>query len=177
MMSDPHEIQRDTAAVWSENAAQPEETATPGEFAQPVQPAASEETAAPKPRLTADQNIRLMLVVIVGVVALFFAFGLLAIFSPTSATVAALAVIATPIASIVAAYYGITLSMQQVRAAQGERERAIERVAAAEAAARESDVWAAQLESALRVAKVKLDAARISTGDVERAAGVDADFF
>jgi hypothetical protein len=50
-------------------------------------------------------------------------------------------------------------------------------VALAETAARESDVWAAQLESALRVAKVKLDAARISTGDVERAAGVDADFF
>ncbi len=176
-MSDPHEIQRDTAAVWSENAAQPETTALTEQYAQAEQAEPSEERTEPKPRLSADQNIRLMLVVIVGVVALFFAFGLLAIFSPTSATVAALAVIATPIASIVAAYYGITLSMQQVRAAQRERELAIERVAAAEAAARESDVWAAQLESALRVAKVKLDAARIATGDVERAAGVDPDFF
>lgn len=176
-MSDPHEVQRDTAAVWSENAVQPDSTAAPGEYVQAAHAESPEDLTAPKPRLTADQNIRLMLVVIVGVVALFFAFGLLAIFSPTSATVAALAVIATPIASIVAAYYGITLSMQQVRAAQRERELAIERVAAAEAAARESDVWAAQLESALRVAKVKLDAARISTGDVERAAGVDADFF
>lgn len=132
---------------------------------------------AKRPPLAADQNIRLMLVVIISVVALFFAFGLLALFSPTSATVAALAVIATPIASIVAAYYGITLSIKQVQAAQSERAIALDRLAVAEASARESDVWAAQLESAVRVAKVKLTAARVPSDDVDRAAGVDSDFF
>ncbi len=167
-MSDPNDLPHDFDVPPAEPEFDAPETATT---------AGEADASVPRARMSADQNIRLMLVVIVGVLALFFAFGLLALFSPTSATVAALAVIATPIASIVAAYYGITLSIQQVRAAQAERTLALERLAAAEQSARESDVWAAQLESALRVAKVKLDAARVSSADVDRAAGVDADFF
>jgi hypothetical protein len=164
-MTDEYELQQTADEVGVEAAEQAEQAEKP-------EPATRERSA-----FAGDQNIRLMLVVIIGVVALFFAFGLLALFSPTSATVAALAVIATPIASIVAAYYGITLSIKQVHAAQHERAIALDRLAAAEAAARESDVWAAQLESAVRVAKVKLNAAGISSGDVDRAAGVDPDFF
>ena len=124
-----------------------------------------------------DQPMRLTLVVIIGVVALFFAFGLLIIFSPSSAAVSALAVIATPVASMVAAYYGITLSMQQVRDERLERAAAVQRAEEAETAAQEADVWAAQMESGLRVAKVKLDAAGVRTDDVEKAAGVDPEFF
>ena len=121
--------------------------------------------------------MRLTLVVIIGVVALFFAFGLLIIFSPSSAAVSALAVIATPVASMVAAYYGITLSMQQVRDERLERAAAVQRAEEAETAAQEADVWAAQMESGLRVAKVKLDAAGVGTDDVAKAAGVTPDFF
>ncbi|AMB58453.1 hypothetical protein [Microterricola viridarii] len=177
-MSDPNDLPHDSAEpIPAEPAQRTEEfSVAPAES----ESEADERSAADAPArqsLSADQNIRLMIVVIVGVVALFFAFGLLALFSPTSASVAALAVIATPIASIVAAYYGITLSIQQVRAAQAERALALDRLAAAEQSARESDVWAAQLESALRVAKVKLNAARVPSVDVDRAAGVDADFF
>ncbi|KQX06940.1 MULTISPECIES: hypothetical protein [unclassified Leifsonia] len=124
-----------------------------------------------------DQPMRLTLVVIIGVVALFFAFGLLIIFSPSSAAVSALAVIATPVASMVAAYYGITLSMQQVRDERLERAAAVKRAEDAESAAQEADVWAAQMESGLRVAKVKLDAAGVRTDDVAKAAGVEPDFF
>lgn len=124
-----------------------------------------------------EQPMRLMLVVIIGVLALFFAFGLLVLFSPTNSSIAALAIIATPIASMVAAYYGITLSMQQVREERAQKERAVERLAVAEQAAREADVWAAQMESGLRVAKVKLDAARIDSLDVSKAAGVTDEFF
>lgn len=144
--------------------------------------AAQEAPVARKParqRLSwfTEQPMRLTLVVIVGVVALFFAFGLLIIFSPTNAAVAALAVVATPVASMVAAYYGITLSMQQVREEREEKAAAVERAVAAETAAREADVWAAQMESGLRVAKVKLDAAGISVDDVSKAAGVTSEFF
>ncbi|MEJ3404065.1 hypothetical protein WDJ51_04925 [Rathayibacter sp. YIM 133350] len=130
-----------------------------------------------KPSWFSQQPLRLMLVVIIGVIALFFAFGLLIIFSPTNASVAALAVIATPIASMVAAYYGITLSMQQVRTERTEKEKALARLVEAEKAARDADVWAAQMESGLRVAKVKLDAARITSTDVSKAAGVTDEFF
>ena len=141
---------------------------------------AGSDEVAPKtsrPSWFAAQPMRLMLVVIIGVVALFFAFGLLIIFSPSNAAVAALAVIATPIAVMVAAYFGITFSIQQVKAERAEKEAAVARLAAAETAAREADVWAAQMESGLRVAMVKLEAARITSKDVAKAAGVEPDFF
>ncbi|MFC6355549.1 hypothetical protein [Luethyella okanaganae] len=124
-----------------------------------------------------DQNLRFMLVVVIGVLVLFVAFGLLVLFSPSDTSIAALAVIATPIASMVAAYYGITLSVQQVRNEKADKDRAIERMVEAEVASKEADVWAAQMESALRVAKVKLDAAGVDSLDVMRAAGVGDDFF
>lgn len=144
-------------------------------------PEAEQESGRKAPKKTfswfQDQPMRLTLVVIIGVVALFFAFGLLIIFSPTSAAVSALAVIATPVVSIVAAYYGITLSMQQVRDERLERAAAVRRAEEAETAAQEADVWAAQMESGLRVAKVKLDAAGVGSDDVAKAAGVTPDFF
>jgi uncharacterized membrane protein len=177
-----------TAAV---SAQQLDETSVLPSFApedEPAEARADEASAAPaapaartsgKQRFSwfAEQPMRLTLVVIIGVVALFFAFGLLIIFSPTNAAVSALAVIATPIASIVAAYYGITLSMQQVRDERDEKVAAVARAVAAETAAREADVWAAQMESGLRVAKVKLDAAGLSSDDVSKAAGVTSEFF
>ena len=56
-------------------------------------------------------------------------------------------------------------------------EAADARARAAEQSARDSDSWAAQMESGLRVAVAKLRAAGESTRDVERAAGTPDEFF
>jgi len=123
------------------------------------------------------RDLRFMLVVLVGIVVLFLAFALLIAFSPTGAAISALAVIAAPIATMVAAYYGISLALRQVADARSAAEASEERARAAESAARDSDSWAAQMESGLRVAVAKLRAASESTRDVERAAGTPDDFF
>jgi len=118
-----------------------------------------------------------MLVVLAAIVALFLAFALLIAFSPTGAAISALAIIAAPIATMVAAYYGISLALRQVKDARDSAETADARARAAEASARESDAWAAQMESGLRVAVAKLRAAGQETRDVERAAGTPDEFF
>ena len=88
-----------------------------------------------------------------------------------------MAVIAAPIAAMVAAYYGITLSIQQVKNERAEKEKALARAEAAEAISRETEVWSAQMESGLRVAMAKLTAAGVTTSEVTKAAGTPADFF
>lgn len=117
------------------------------------------------------------LVVVVGMIAIAVAFIIMLFVGVTPAGINALAVVATPIAILVAAYYGLTLSIQQVRSERVEKEKAIQRAEAADAASRESEVWAAQLEAGLRVAMVKLTAAGISTNEVSKAAGTPDDFF
>ena len=123
------------------------------------------------------RDLRFMLVVLAAIVALFLAFALLIAFSPTGPAISALAIIAAPIATMVAAYYGISLALRQVRDARDSAETADARARAAEASARESDAWAAQMESGLRVAVAKLRAAGQETRDVERAAGTPDEFF
>ena len=123
------------------------------------------------------RDLRFMLVVLAAIVALFLAFALLIAFSPTGAAISALAIIAAPIATMVAAYYGISLALRQVNDARNVADAAEARARAAEATARESDAWAAQMESGLRVAVAKLQAAGVSTRDVERAAGTPDEFF
>jgi hypothetical protein len=120
---------------------------------------------------------RTALVVLVGMVALAVAFIIMIFVNVTSESINALAVIATPIATMVAAYYGITLSIQQVRNERAEKEKAIARADAAVTASRETEIWAAQMESGLRVAMAKLTAAGISTDEVTKAAGTPDDFF
>jgi hypothetical protein len=120
---------------------------------------------------------RRALVVLVGIVALAVAFIILVFVNVTNASINALAVIAAPIASMVAAYYGITLSIQQIKSERAEKERAVARAEAAEVASRETEVWAAQMESGLRVAMAKLNAAGVNTDEVTKAAGTPADFF
>ena len=66
------------------------------------------------------RDLRFMLVVLAGIVVLFLAFALLIAFSPTGAGISALAVIAAPIATMVAAYYGISLALRQVADAREE---------------------------------------------------------
>lgn len=124
-----------------------------------------------------SRDLRFMLVVLAGIVVLFLAFALLIAFSPTGAAISALAVIAAPIATMVAAYYGISLALRQVSDARTAAEAADARARAAEASARDSDSWAAQMESGLRVAVAKLRAAGENTRDVERAAGTPDEFF
>ena len=124
-----------------------------------------------------SRDLRFMLVVLTAIVVLFLAFALLIAFSPTGAAISALAVIAAPIATMVAAYYGISLALKQVNDARNAAEAAEARARAAEASARESDAWAAQMESGLRVAVAKLRAAGGETRDVERAAGTPDEFF
>jgi hypothetical protein len=128
-------------------------------------------------RRGAAEQFRFMLVVIIGVTALFLAFLIFIAFGSGADGVVALAVIAAPIVTIVAAYYGITLAIGQVRSARSAADLAEERALAAEASARESDAWAAQMESGLRLAVSKLTTAGISTRDVERAAGTPDEFF
>jgi hypothetical protein len=117
------------------------------------------------------------LVVLVGMVALAVAFIIMIVVNATSASINALAVVATPIAVMVVAYYGITLSMQQVRSERAEKEKAMARADAADSASRESEVWAAQMESGLRVAMAKLGAAGVNTDEVIKAAGTPEGFF
>lgn len=124
-----------------------------------------------------SRDLRFMLVVLAAIVALFLAFALLIAFSPTGAAISALAIIAAPIATMVAAYYGISLALRQVRDARDGAEAAEARARAAETSARESDAWAAQMESGLRVSVAKLRAAGVDTRDVERAAGTPDEFF
>ncbi|WP_157002855.1 hypothetical protein [Agromyces laixinhei] len=138
--------------------------------------------AAPAPRDSADRRkwsseLRFMLVVLAAIVVLFLAFALLIAFSPTGAAISALAIIAAPIATMVAAYYGISLALRQVKDARDAAEASEARARASEVTARESDAWAAQMESGLRVAVAKLKAGAQDTRDVERAAGTPDDFF
>jgi len=143
-------------------------------------PAGQEPGSVPKsPRQAGvwSRDLRFMLVVLAAIVVLFLAFALLIAFSPTNAAISALAVIAAPIATMVAAYYGISLALRQVSDARNSAETSEARARAAEASARESDAWAAQMESGLRVAVAKLRAAGEQTRDVERAAGTPDEFF
>ncbi|GAA1520903.1 hypothetical protein BJ978_002661 [Agromyces terreus] len=123
------------------------------------------------------RDLRFMLVVLVAIVVLFLAFALVIAFSPTGAAISALAIIAAPIATMVAAYYGISLALRQVSEARHAAAAAESRARAAETSARESDAWAAQMESGLRVAVAKLKGAAVDTRDVERAAGTPDEFF
>ena len=140
------------------------------------QPEATESSSRSSSRVW-SRDVRFMLVVLAGIVVLFLAFALLIAFSPTGAGISALAVIAAPIATMVAAYYGISLALRQVADARSAAEAADERARIAEATARDSDSWAAQMESGLRVAVAKLRAAGEDTRDVERAAGTPDEFF
>ncbi|WP_022892070.1 hypothetical protein [Agromyces subbeticus] len=142
----------------------------------------SEQTPAHAPADAVERgrwgtDLRFMLVVLAAIVALFLAFALLIAFSPTGAAISALAIIAAPIATMVAAYYGISLALKQVKDAREAAQASEARARAAEAGARESDAWAAQMESGLRVAVAKLTAAGQQTRDVERAAGTPDEFF
>jgi len=123
------------------------------------------------------RDLRFMLVVLVAVVVLFIAFVFVVAFGPTAGAISALAIVAAPIATMVAAYYGISLALRQVRDARDAAEAADARARAAETSARESDAWAAQMESGLRVSVAKLRAAGVETRDVERAAGTPDEFF
>lgn len=120
---------------------------------------------------------RAALVVLVGIAVLTIAFLIMIIVNVSSDSVIALAVIATPIASMVAAYYAVTLSIQQVATERADKERAIVKLEAVQESARETEVWASQMESGLRVAMAKLDGAGVSTAAVTRAAGTPDDFF
>ena len=75
-----------------------------------------------------SRDLRFMLVVLAAIVVLFLAFALLIAFSPTDAAISALAVIAAPIATMVAAYYGISLALRQVSDARHAAEAAEARV-------------------------------------------------
>ena len=137
----------------------------------------SSTTRSPRQGGVWGRDLRFMLVVLAAIVVLFLAFALLIAFSPTNAAISALAVIAAPIATMVAAYYGISLALRQVSDARNSAEASEARARAAEASARESDAWAAQMESGLRVAVAKLRAAGQETRDIERAAGTPDEFF
>ena len=134
---------------------------------------------APAPSATARPAVpqRTTLVILAAMGALAIAFIVLMVVGVTNESINALAVFATPIASMVAAYYGVTLSIQQVKNERAEKERALERADAAVTASRETEVWAAQMESGLRVAMAKLNAARVNTDEVTKAAGTPDDFF
>ena len=157
------------------------ETLEPLPAAQAAAEPAAESVAQPapkaSPRLTTTATQRTALVVLVGIAALAVAFIVMLLVGVSSESINALAVFATPIASMVAAYYGITLSIQQVRSERAEKEKAIARADAADAASRETEVWASQMESGLRVAMAQLTAARIGTDSVTKAAGTPDDFF
>lgn len=156
-------------------------TAALPNFAPPQsgEPNTSSAAAAKDPveRRKWSSDLRFMLVVLAAIVALFLAFALLIAFSHTGAAISALAIIAAPIATMVAAYYGISLALRQVKDARDTAAASEARARAAEQTARESDAWAAQMESGLRVAVAKLKAGAQDTRDVERAAGTPDDFF
>ncbi|TFB92466.1 hypothetical protein [Cryobacterium sp. HLT2-28] len=142
-------------------------------------PAPAAPTAAAAVHTIAHSNTaqRTALVVLVGIGALALAFIVMILVGVSSESINALAVFATPIASMVAAYYGITLSIQQVKNERAEKEKAIARADAADAGSRETEVWAAQMESGLRVAMAKLAAAGVGTDEVTKAAGTPDGFF
>ncbi|MBB5641452.1 hypothetical protein [Cryobacterium roopkundense] len=148
-------------------------TLTPSVTTVPTAP--RDGAAASVVRGVRPQNMAL--VVLVGMGALALAFIVMIIVGVSSESINALAVIATPIASMVAAYYGITLSIQQVKNERAEKEKALARADAADVARREIEVWSAQMESGLRVAMAKLNAARVGTDEVTKAAGTPDDFF
>ncbi len=133
--------------------------------------------AAPRGPARAGAAQRTALVVLAGIGALMLAFIVMILVGVTGESINALAVFATPIASMVAAYYGITLSIQQVRNERAEKEKAIARADAADAGSRETEVWSAQMESGLRVAMAKLEGAGIRTDEVTKAAGTPEGFF
>jgi hypothetical protein len=161
-----------TAAASSASSA----AAAPGAtFAPAPLPAPETGPAASVAKDTPPQ--RVALVVVVGMSLLAIAFIIMIFVNPTSEAINALAVIAAPIAAMVAAYYGITLSIQQVKNERAEKEKALARAEAAEAISRETEVWSAQMESGLRVAMAKLTAAGVTTSEVTKAAGTPADFF
>lgn len=148
------------------------------------QPSSPSQPKPAKPRnrtlvsdLRAGSTQRAALVVLVGIAVLTIAFLIMIIVNVTSESVIALAVIATPIASMVAAYYAVTLSIQQVATERADKEQAIAKLEAVREEARETEVWASQMESGLRVAMAKLDGAGVSTDAVTRAAGTPDDFF
>ncbi|TFB50336.1 hypothetical protein [Cryobacterium tagatosivorans] len=145
--------------------------------ATPAEPAPARPALARSPAARPAATQRTALVVLAAMGALAIAFIVLMVVGVTNEAINALAVIATPIASMVAAYYGITLSIQQVKNERAEKERALERADAAITAGRETEVWAAQMESGLRVAMAKLNAARVNTDEVTKAAGTPDDFF
>ena len=163
-----------TAPVAAAPAAAPATTATP---ASAPASTATTQAAAPAVRRPMDAPQRTALVVLAAMGVLVLAFIVMLIVGVSAASINALAVIATPIASMVAAYYGITLSIQQVKNERAEKERAIARAEAADTTSRETEVWAAQMESGLRVAMAKLNAAQINTDEVTKAAGAPDDFF
>ena len=141
-------------------------------------------TPAPaKPRRTLLSDLRTgppqraALVVLVGIAVLAIAFIIMIFVNVSNESIIALAVIATPIASMVAAYYAVTLSIQQVKTERADKEKALAKLESVEAGARETEVWASQMESGLRVAMAKLDGAGVSTDAVTRAAGTPDDFF
>lgn len=154
-----------------------------------ISPAPSRESASAPARPATGQRTkplgsafgeapeRTALVVLVALIALAVAFIIVVFVGVSSASINALAVIVAPIASMVAAYYGITLSIQQVRNERAEKQKALERADAAATASRETEIWAGQMESGLRVAMAKLNAAGINTDEVTKAAGTPADFF
>jgi hypothetical protein len=181
-MSDPqvrsNAANDDTTVLFetlSEQQTGAEQPAAPAESAPPVAHASA--SRRPAARAEWSRDLRFMLVVLAAIVVLFLAFALLIAFSPTGAAISALAVIAAPIATMVAAYYGISLALRQVRDAHQAAEAAETRARAAEASARESDAWAAQMESGLRVSVSKLRGLGQDTRDVERAAGTPDEFF
>ncbi|WP_308800083.1 hypothetical protein [Agromyces silvae] len=177
-MSDPQvrpNAANDDTTVLFETLQEPPATETTARPAPPVAHAAAERR--PAGRVEWSRDLRFMLVVLAAIVVLFLAFALLIAFSPTGAAISALAVIAAPIATMVAAYYGISLALRQVRDANHAAEAAENRARAAEASARESDAWAAQMESGLRVSVSKLRGLGQDTRDVERAAGTPDEFF
>ncbi|TFC41141.1 hypothetical protein E3T26_05180 [Cryobacterium sp. TMT1-21] len=145
---------------------------------EPEQPPAPERAAsAAAVRRVPSPAQRTALVVLVAIGALALVFIVMLVAGVSSESINALAVFATPIASMVAAYYGITLSIQQVGNERAEKEKALARADAADAASRETEVWASQMESGLRVAVAQLTAARMGTDAVTKAAGTPDGFF
>ncbi|MDR5700047.1 hypothetical protein [Agromyces aerolatus] len=177
-MSDPQvrsNAANDDATVVFETLSEQPAADAPADAAPPIAHAAAPRRSGS--RVEWSRDLRFMLVVLAAIVVLFLAFALLIAFSPTGAAISALAVIAAPIATMVAAYYGISLALRQVRDAHQAAESADARARAAEASSRESDAWAAQMESGLRVAVSKLRGLGQDTRDVERAAGTPDEFF
>jgi len=150
-------------------------------------PSTSPESTTPAPAKPRNRTLlsdlktgppqRAALVVLVGIAVLTLAFIIMIFVNVSNESIIALAVIATPIASMVAAYYAVTLSIQQVKTERADKEKALGKLEAVEAGARETEVWASQMESGLRVAMAKLDGAGVSTVAVTRAAGTPDDFF